>query len=598
MDGDLRASGLRLIRLLRPDRGLYAAVIALAMCSVTLAAAGPILLGRATDIIVAGTVADGVWPVRAVGVDFSSLRTQLMWALLTYTGASLAGLAQERLMTRVVGNLVFSVRRRVGEKMNRLPLAYYDRHPRGEVLSRATHDIDAIGQSLQQTMSQIVGSTLTVAVVLAAMAWLSVPMMLVMVVMVPVSLKAAARMTRGAQPHFTAQRRATGELNAHIEEAYRGQAVIKGFGREKETAEEFERVSGSLSEAVFRSHFISGLIRPVMMFLGNLNYVVLAAVGGLLVVNGSLSVGQVQAFLMYAREFNQPFSQIAGVSTLLQSGLASAARVFELLDEDEVAADPPEPARPGRIGGRVDFEHVSFAYTDGQPVIKDLSLSVPPGRTVAIVGPSGAGKTTLVNLLMRFYDLSHGRILLDGVDLALMNRETVRASIGMVLQETWLFHGTIAENIAYGNPSSSPDAVVKAAEAACADDFIRSLPLGYETVVGGGGTHLSAGEEQLICIARAFLGRPAILILDEATSQVDSRTEMRVRRATNELRAGRTCFVIAHRLSTIRDADVILYLADGRIAEQGTHQGLLDAGGAYARLCAAQAGQHEERSDA
>ncbi|MGW3419741.1 ABC transporter ATP-binding protein [Streptomyces phaeochromogenes] len=598
-----KTSGLRLLGLLRPDRALCGVVLALSLVSVCLSAAGPLLLGRATDIIVVGAAA-GRGPGATGGVDFHALGTQLVWAALAYGGTALSGVLQARMMTLVVGRLVSRTRRNVGDKLTRLPLGYFDRHSRGEVLSRATHDVDTIGQSLQQTLNQPVVSAATAVVVLVAMAWISVPLLLVTLLTMPLYVLAAIHVGRRAQPQFVAHRRAVGELNAHVEETYRGLSVIQGLGREAEFAETFAKANRDLAHTALRSQFLSGLIRPVMVLLGNVNYALIAAVGGLGVANGTLSVGQVQAFLLYSREYNRPFTQLASLSNLLQAGTAAAARVFELLDEDEeedeeAAGEADEEAaerhaRPTGAAsrepgvGHITFEKVSFAYPGGPVVIDDVDLEVRPGRTVAVVGATGSGKTTLVNLLMRFYDVSAGRILLDGTDLAALPRDTARRNFGMVLQDTWLFHSTIAENIAYGAPSASREEVVRAARAACADRLIRGLPQGYETVVGEQGAELSAGERQLITIARAFITRPAVLILDEATSQVDTRTEVLIRRATSALRVGRTSFVIAHRLSTIRDADLILCLDRGRIVERGTHASLLAAGGPYARLCAAQ----------
>ncbi|MGW7595215.1 ABC transporter ATP-binding protein, partial [Streptomyces rubiginosohelvolus] len=460
----------------------------------------------------------------------------------------------------------------------------FDKQSRGEVLSRATNDIDNIQQTLQQTLSQIMASLLTIVGVLSMMFWISPLLALVALITVPVSVWVTTRIGKRAQPQFVQQWKTTGKLNAHIEEMYTGHALVKVFGREKESAQAFREQNDKLYGAGFRAQFISGLIQPSMMFIGNLNYVLVAVVGGLRVASGALSIGDVQAFVQYvqySRQFSQPLTQVASMANMVQSGVASAERVFELLDAPEQSAEPVDARRPEAVRGQVAFEEVSFRYQPDTPLIDGLSLSVRPGQTVAIVGPTGAGKTTLVNLLMRFYEVTGGRITLDGVDIAEMSREELRSHIGMVLQDTWLFGGTIAENIAYGAEGASSERIVAAAKATYVDRFVRMLPDGYDTVIDEEGSNVSAGEKQLITIARAFLSEPSILVLDEATSSVDTRTEVLIQRAMASLRSGRTSFVIAHRLSTIRDADVILVMESGRIVEQGSHDALLAAGGAY-----------------
>lgn len=617
---DFTGSGMRFLRELRPERSRLVLVVVLAVASVFLAVVGPKLLGDATNVIFDGFVGtqlsdfppgtthdeavdalraagqdqladmlSGTDAVPGVGIDFTQLRDILLVVLLVYLGSFLFGWVQGRVTAGLVQRTVFRLRRDVEAKLSRLPLRYVDAQPRGELLSRVTNDIDNVAQTLQQTLSQLITSVLTVVGVLGMMFWISPLLALVALITVPLSMIVAAMIAKRSKPQFVAQWAHTGRLNAHIEEMYTGHSLVTVFGRQHEAAEVFEERNQALYDASFRAQFISGTIQPALGFLANLNYVIVAVVGGLQVAAGTMSIGDVQAFIQYSRQFSQPITAIASMANLLQSGVASVERVFELLDAPEQDPDP-EPAAPlpHPVRGRVVFEQVAFSYSPDKPLITNLSLVAEPGQTIAIVGPTGAGKTTLVNLLMRFYEVDAGRITLDGVDTREVTRDALRSEIGMVLQDTWLFGGTIEENVAYGVDGATREQVVAAAEATHVDRFVRVMPDGYETVIEDEGANVSAGEKQLLTIARAFLADPAILVLDEATSSVDTRTEVLVQQAMAALRQGRTSFVIAHRLSTIRDADIILVMEHGDIVEQGSHDELLAAGGAYARLYASQ----------
>ncbi len=579
---DFGGSSRRLLERMRPERTGAIAGLAFALVSVTLSVLGPKVLGRGTDIIFKGLRG------RPGGIDFHALRNVLIGVVALYVVSASLSLLQSYTLAGVVQRTMFRLRSDVEDKLHRLPLNYVDSQPRGDLLSRVTNDIDNISQSMQQSLSMMLTSILSLIGVVIMMFVISPILALVAVITIPASLYVIRFVTKRSKKRFIAQWSHTGALNAQIEEAFTGHALVKVFGRQHEVEQRFSDKNDQLHEASFWAQFIAGMIQPAMMFLGNLNFVAIAVIGGLRVSSGTMSLGDVQAFIQYSRQFTQPLTQLASMANILQSGIASAERVFELLDAPEQSADPitlettPEPR------GRVEFEHVSFSYDPKNPLIADLSLVAEPGQTVAIVGPTGAGKTTLVNLIMRFYEIDGGVIRLDGVDIAQMARHDLRANVGMVLQDTWLFSGSIRENIAYGLVGCTEDQILEAARATYVDRFVHSLPLGYDTPIDDEGGAVSAGEKQLLTIARAFLADPAILILDEATSSVDTRTEVLIQHAMAALRSKRTSFVIAHRLSTIRDADLILVMNAGSIVEQGNHHELLAKRGAYYTLYNAQ----------
>ena len=608
---DFTGSALRLLRRLTPQRGLTIAVILLGVGGIAVSVIGPRILGHATDLLFNGvigrqlpagltkeqaieaarargdsTFADllsGMNVVPGQGVDFGAVARTLALALALYVVAALMVWLQARLLNVVVQRTIARLRADVEDKVHRLPLRYFDTRQRGEVLSRVTNDVDNMQQSLSMSITQLLTSVLTVFGVLVMMLTISPLLTLLTVVTVPLSLWVTRSIARRSRTLFVDQWTNTGRLNAHIEETYSGFTVVKTYGHRAGAIEQFDELNDDVYRASFGAQFLSGLVSPATVFVGNISYVAVAVVGGVQVATGQITLGGIQAFIQYVRQFNQPLTQIAGMYNTLQSGIASAERVFDLLDAEEEPADPPGtlPAVGAARRGRVEFDEVSFAYLPGTPVLEHLSLVAEPGSTVAIVGPTGAGKTTLVNLLMRFYDVDAGRILIDDVDITSVSRSSLRSQIGMVLQDAWLFAGSVYDNIAYGRPDARYDEVVDAAKAAYVDRFVHTLPDGYDTQVSDGGANISVGERQLITIARAVLAQPQLLILDEATSSVDTRTEVLIQHAMAQLRRDRTSFIIAHRLSTIRDADLILVMESGRIVERGTHAELLARRGEY-----------------
>jgi ATP-binding cassette subfamily B multidrug efflux pump len=613
---DFKGSLSRLLKELGPERRILSLVLTLISIAVIISSFGPKILGHATNYIFNGflglrmpagvTKAQAVAAMRArgegrladmlekssvvpgVGIDFNAVAKILLLAMALYLISAFIMWIQAYLMAGVTQRSVSRLRRLAEEKIGRLPLSYFDTQSRGDLLSRVTNDIDNISNSMQQGLSQILNSLLTVLSVLVMMVWISWQLALISLIAIPLSIFASVRIAKRSQSEFIAQWDWTGKLNGHVEEMHTGHSLVKVFGRRDQAIKDFSELNENLRDSSFKAQFMSSIIMPTTTLISNLIYVGIAVLGGYRVATGSMSLGDVQAFIQYSRSFGMPLAQIAGLMNTVQSGVASAERLFELLDAQEEAPDTASPALIDRAIGEVTFDNVTFSYTADQPLIENLNLTVKQGETVAIVGPTGAGKTTLVNLIMRFYDIDKGRILLDGVDIRDFTRDDLRRQFGMVLQDTWLFSGSMRENIAFGSSDPSDEKVVDAARAANIDHLIRALPEGYDSLLTDDNSTVSNGERQLITIARAFMADPAILILDEATSSVDTRTEILVQKAMANLRKGRTSFVIAHRLSTIRDADTILVMDQGKIIEQGNHDKLMEKKGFYFNLYASQ----------
>ena len=609
---DFRGTVLRLFRRVSSERFWMISAVVLTAVGVALTVVGPKILGTATNILFDGLIGkqlprgipkatlilamrqhgqgqladmlNGMNVTPGVGVDWNAFALVLLLAIFTYLLGATFTWAQGFILAGVAQRTVYRMRRDVEAKLDRLPLSYFDQHERGDILSRVTNDIDNIGTTLQQGLGQLLNSLLTVVGVLGIMFWIDWQLALVSLVMVPMSAVITFLIARQSQRRFAAQWKWTGQLNAHVEEMHTGHTLVQAFGYRGKAQEDFEKLNESLFSSSFSAQFLSGIVQPAMQLVSNLNYVAIAVIGGWKVASGTMTLGDVQAFIQYSRQFTMPLMQLAGQANLLQSGFASAERVFEFLDAGEEVPDRAGARVASPVEGRVRFDAVSFRYEEAKPLIEDFDFEVAPGQTIALVGPTGAGKTTIVNLLMRFYDVRGGAIRVDGVDIRDFRRDDLRRAFGMVLQDTWLFSGTIRENIAYGKPGASDEEIVEAAQEAYFDHFVRTLPDGYATHVDDEASNLSAGQRQLLTIARAFIADPAILILDEATSSVDTRTEVLIQQAMARLRHGRTSFVIAHRLSTIRNADQIMVMDHGRIVETGTHEELLEKGGFYHSL--------------
>lgn len=584
---DFKGTLKRLIQYLRPHWGSLIFVISSTICATLLSVLAPKVSGQVTDKILEGLKTNGLG-----GIDFPAVQHILIILASLYIGNSILLYLQNWIMTGISQKIVRKMRSDISAKLSRLPLKYYDGQTHGELLSRAVNDVDTVSSSLQQSLNQLISAVITLVGILLMMLYLNRMMTLITLVTIPLSLVVTKVITQRSQPLFVQQQRLIGNINGHIEEMYTGHPVIKAYGREEANTTKFKELTSNLYTVGVKAQFISGIIMPLLGFIGNLGYVGVCILGGFLAVQGSMSIGKIQSFLSYIRQFNHPINQTAQIANILQSTVAAAERVFELLDEEEMSAEPQENKLPAFVEGNVKIEHIRFGYDPNEPVIHDFTVDIKSGQMVAIVGPTGAGKTTLVNLLMRFYELDGGKISIDGVDIATLNRTELRDQFGMVLQDTWLYNDTIRANIAYGEADATEEQIIAAAKAAYADYFIRTLPDGYQTVLNEEASNISSGQKQLLTIARAFLSNPRILILDEATSSVDTRTEQLIQSAMGNLMKNRTSFVIAHRLSTIREADDILVMNQGDIIEQGTHEGLLAKGGFYASLYQSQfAGQ-------
>ncbi|WP_275440116.1 ABC transporter ATP-binding protein [Paenibacillus sp. ACRRY] len=580
---DFKGTLRRLIQYLQPHRYRLLGVLVAAILSTVFSIISPKVMAEGTDILSQGAIAI-LQGIQGAGIDFPALMKVLYLLLGLYLFSAAFMYIQQYLMAGVAQRVVYDMREQISAKVGRLPLKYFDSRTHGETLSRATNDVDNISNTLQQSLAQFITSVVTIVGVIIMMLTISPWMTLITILTLPLSVIVVMLVASRSQKHFAGQQKSLGELNGHVEEMYTGHKVVKAFGREEQSVQQFEKVNEELYESGWKAQFISGIIMPLMSFVGNLGYVLICVVGGIFVTRGAISIGDILAFTQYSRQFTQPINQIANISNIIQSTIASAERVFELLDEEEEVPESNQPLQLQQPVGAVAFQGVNFGYKPDELLIKNMNIDVKPGQTVAIVGPTGAGKTTLINLLMRFYEIQDGKITIDGIDIRDMERGKLRSLFGMVLQDTWLFNGSIRDNIAYGREGATEAEVVKAADAAHADHFIRTLPDGYDTVLNEEASNISQGQKQLLTIARAILANPSILILDEATSSVDTRTEVFIQKAMNDLMKDRTSFVIAHRLSTIRGADLILVMDHGNVIEQGNHEELMAQQGFYADL--------------
>ncbi|MBJ6360317.1 ABC transporter ATP-binding protein [Paenibacillus sp. GCM10012307] len=586
---DFKKTLRRLLGYLRPQRKKLITVAVMALMGTLFNVVSPKLLGEATSSIFDSFL-------KGTSVDFALLGKLLIWLIALYALSAAFTFLQQYLMAGVSQRTIAAMRKEVNEKLARLPLRFFDKHPYGDLLSRAVNDIDNINNSLQQALMQIITSIITIIGIIVMMLFISPLLTLVVCVTIPLSVIVIRFVAAKSQKYFISQQATLGQVNGHIEEIYGGHQIVKAYGYEDKALDTFDEMNERLYQTNWKAQFMSGLMMPMMMFIGNIGYVLVSIAGGILVLNGNIRIGDVQAFIQYSQQFNQPMMQAASIANMIQAALASAERVFAVLDEPEEPQEQRTLVDPKELHGSVSFQHVSFGYDSENPIIRDLNLEVKEGQTIAIVGPTGAGKTTMINLLMRFYEINGGRLKLGGADFNDMSREQVRSRFAMVIQDTWLFNGTIRDNIAYGKEGATEEEVVEAARRAYADDFIRTLPNGYDTVLTEEASNISQGQRQLLTIARAIISDPLILILDEATSSVDTRTEMNIQKAMKEIMEGRTSFVIAHRLSTIKDADLILVMNQGEIIEQGTHLELLRQKGFYADLHNSQFSQGQDEA--